>query len=209
CVELAGAGTGIVSFCFANSSVVAPLLNAIIFPSGDHCWPPAPRGNEVNCHASPPCIDIMNNCGASGRPSFSGTRTKQMYWPSGDQRGEVSLGPAVSWRDSPLAVDTVQIAVSYPSFFAFTVTRTNAIRDPSGVTCGSAIHTKLNKSFSVMFRFCPKTGVTRIVIETMTSKRRDRIGFLSDKQIGLGFEISYSHLALDSVGKSAVGTKYL
>src|SRR5438445_6520875 len=95
----------------------------------------------------------MNNCGGSTRPLFSGARTKHRYWPSGDQRGCESLGPAVIWRDSPVEVDTVQIAVSYPSFRELTVTRTNATREPSGATCGSAIQTKLNKSFSVMFRF--------------------------------------------------------
>src|ERR1041384_1507211 len=95
CAEV-GAGTGSVSFAFANSSVVAPLLNAIILPSGDHCGPPAPRGSVVNCHASPPSIANIKSWGGSGRPSFSGERTKQMYFPSGDQRGDESLGPAVN-----------------------------------------------------------------------------------------------------------------
>src|SRR5437899_5138699 len=111
-----GGGTGNVSFAFANSSAVEPLPNEIILPSGDHCGPPAPRGTVVNCQASRPSIDNMKSCGGSGRPSFSGDRTKQMNLPSGDQRGEESRGPAVSCRDSPVAVDTVQIAVSYPSF---------------------------------------------------------------------------------------------
>src|ERR1041384_3031850 len=115
CAEV-GAGTGSVSFAFAISSAVAPLPNEIILPSGDHCGPPAPRGTVVNCQASPPSIDNMKSCGGSTRPFVSGERTKQMYFPSGDQRGEESRGPAVICRDSPLAVDTVHIAVSYPSF---------------------------------------------------------------------------------------------
>src|SRR5437660_261694 len=119
----------------------------------------------------------MNNCGGSTRPSFSGARTKQRYCPSGDQRGDESLGPAVIWRDSAPAVDTIQMAVSYPSFFALTVTRTKATRDPSGETCGSAIHTKLNKSFSLMFRFWAWTGMKTQVITARDSNRRDRIRF--------------------------------
>src|ERR1041384_3071508 len=115
CPEV-GAGTGSVSFALANSSVVAPLPNEIIFPSGDHCGPPAPRGKVVNCQASPPSIDNMKSCDGSTRPFVSGAPTKPIDFPSGDQRGEESRGPAVSCRDSPVAVDTVQIAVSYPSF---------------------------------------------------------------------------------------------
>src|SRR6202022_2675539 len=42
------------------------------------------------------------------------------------------------------------------SFFSFTVTRTNATRDPSGETCGSPIQTKSQRSFSVILRFCAK-----------------------------------------------------
>ena len=106
-----GGGTGKVSFCFASSSAVAPFANAIIFPSGDHCGLPAPRGTVVNCHASPPSSEIMNNCGESGRPSFSGTRTNARCLPSGDQRGEVSRVPPVSCFVSPLAVETIHIAV--------------------------------------------------------------------------------------------------
>src|SRR5215831_1956853 len=121
----------------------------------------------------------MNNCGGSTRPLFSGARTKQRYCPSGDQRGDESLGPADIWRDSPLVEDTVQIAVSYPSFLAFTVTRTKAIRDPSGATCGSAIQTKLNKSFSVMFRFwaCAVTNRHATVMRTSKTRCRIKISF--------------------------------
>src|SRR5258706_7129735 len=67
------------------------------------------------------------------------------------------------------------MAVLYPSFFSFTVTRTNATREPSGETCVSPAQTKLNKSFSVMFRFCAKTGATNKAIVIKTSTRRDRI----------------------------------
>src|SRR5688500_7880826 len=170
-----GGGTGKVSFCFASSSDVAPFANAIIFPSGDHCGLPAPRGRVVNCHASPPSSEIMNNCGDSGRPSFSGTRTKARCVPSGDQRGEVSRVPPVSCFVSPFAVETIQIAVLYPSFRSLTVTFTNATRDPSGDTCGSAIQLKLNRSLSVMFRFCPRAGQTTNTIVTQRKTRRRRI----------------------------------
>src|SRR5467141_3320254 len=97
--------------CFAKSSGLALFTNAIILPSGDHCGPPAPRAIVVNWNESPPAIASMKSWGTSGRPSFSGTRTKQRYFPSGDQRGEESLGPAVSCRVSPVAGETLQIAV--------------------------------------------------------------------------------------------------
>src|SRR5260370_2599017 len=67
------------------------------------------------------------------------------------------------------------MAVLYPSFFSFTVTRTNATREPSGEICVSPAQTKLNKSFSVTFRFCAKTGPAHSVIVIKTSKKRDRI----------------------------------
>ena len=56
--------------------------------------------------------------------------------PSGDHRGDESRGPVVSRRGgaSP-AVATTNSAVSYPSFFAFTLTRTKAMLAPSGETC--------------------------------------------------------------------------
>src|SRR5436190_8654104 len=117
----------------------------------------------------------MKSCDGSTRPFASGARTKQRYFPSGDQRGWESLGPAVIWRDSPVAVDTVQMAVSYPSLRALTVTRRKATREPSGATCGSAIQTKLNKSLSVMFRFCAGAGMKQHKIVIRTSKRRNLI----------------------------------
>src|SRR5256714_9794192 len=109
-----GGGTGKVSFCFAISSVVAPLPNEIILPSGDHCGPPAPRGTVVNCQASPPSIDIMKSCGGSTRPFVSGARTKHMDFPSGDQRGEESRGPAVSCAASPVAPATAHNSATHP-----------------------------------------------------------------------------------------------
>src|SRR6185436_1669509 len=112
----------------------------------------------------------MNNCGGSTRPLTSGARTNARYVPSGDQRGCESRGPFVSWRVSPLAVVTVQIAVLYPSFLSLTVTRTKATREPSGETCGSPIQTKLNRSFSVMLRFWPSAGATK---ETTMIRRRE------------------------------------
>src|SRR6185369_6428221 len=112
----------------------------------------------------------MNNCGGSTRPLTSGARTNARYFPSGDQRGVVSRGPLVSCRVSPLAVVTVQIAVLYPSFLSLTVTRTKATREPSGETCGSPIQTKLNRSFSVMFRFCASAGAAK---ETTMSSRTE------------------------------------
>src|SRR5205807_976961 len=153
-------------------------------PSGDHCGPPAPRGSEVNCQASPPSIDNINSCGWSGRPSFSGTRTNTRYLPSGDQRGDESRVPLVNCFVSPLPVETNQMEVLYPSLFSFTVTFTKATREPSGATCGSAIQLKLNRSLSVMFRFCARPGVATNTVVSRVSQRAYRIlKFLSGKEV--------------------------
>src|SRR5258708_36781274 len=57
-------------------------------------------------------------------------------------------------------VATIQIEVSYPVCFSSVTTRVKTARDPSGETCGSAIQTKLNRSFSVMDRLAaPGWGV--------------------------------------------------
>src|SRR6185369_11056955 len=122
----------------------------------------------------------MNNCGGSTRPETSGERVNIRYWPSGDHRGAPSRGPLVSCRVSPSAVETVQIAVLYASFFSLTVTRTNATREPSGDTCGSPIQTKLKRSFSVMLRFCASTGAARdTTMSRKTETRKRMCGFLS------------------------------
>ena len=56
-----------------------------------------------------------------------------MLVPSGDHCGEKSLGPIVSRLGCSLPlVATVKSAVSYPTFLAFTLTRTNTTREPSG-----------------------------------------------------------------------------
>src|SRR5258708_38805598 len=69
------------------------------------------------------------------------------------------------------------MAVLYPSFFSFTVTRTNATREPSGEICVSPAQTKLNKSFSVTFRFCAKAGTTHRAMVTNRSNKRDLMRF--------------------------------
>src|SRR5258706_4445543 len=69
------------------------------------------------------------------------------------------------------------MAVLYPSFLSFTVTHTNATREPSGEICVSPAETKLNKSFSVMFRFWAKAGTASRAMEIKINKRRDRIEF--------------------------------
>src|SRR5258708_4365980 len=69
------------------------------------------------------------------------------------------------------------IAVLYASFFSFTVTGTKASREPSCEIWVSPALTKLNKSFSVMFRFCARAGTVSKVIVINTSKRRVRIRF--------------------------------
>src|SRR6266446_6655209 len=81
--------------CFARSSELVVLVNAIILPSGDHFGSPTPFGNVVNENESPPAIARTLNCGGSGFPSFSIARKKSRYFPSGDQRGEVSCSPLV------------------------------------------------------------------------------------------------------------------
>src|ERR1700730_6974514 len=76
--------------CFARSSALVSLVNAIVFPSGDQTGLPAPLGKSVNENESPPAIGKIDNCGGSGLPSFSVARKKSTYFPSGDQRGDES-----------------------------------------------------------------------------------------------------------------------
>jgi hypothetical protein len=86
-------------------------------------------------------------------PSFSSARTNASVLPSGDQRGDESRGPFVISRGcEPGDAATDQIEVRYLSPFSSTFTRTNAICDPSGESCGSPIQLKRKRSFSVMFR---------------------------------------------------------
>src|SRR5712692_10564531 len=105
--------------------------------------------------------------------------------------------------------------VLYPSFLSFTVTRTNATRDPSGDTCGSPIQTKSQRSFSVILRFWAKAGAR---LATKTSKQiiNERIGFSlsndearmtndeaqisrSDSRLAFGFRHSFDIRHLDFV----------
>ena len=44
-------------FFFSRSSGVVELVNAIVFPSGDHAAADAPLGRSVSCWASPPASD--------------------------------------------------------------------------------------------------------------------------------------------------------
>jgi hypothetical protein len=76
--------------------------------------------------------------------------------------------------------------VLYPSFFSFTVTRTNATRVASGDICGSPIQTKPNRSFSVMFRFAGAAGATEIIVRQKNALEiARRIGF-DIRHIGTG-----------------------
>src|SRR5438552_3108866 len=99
--------------CFAMSSGLLGLVNAIVLPSGDQRGGPAPFGRSVKVQASPPFIDSMASCGGSGLPSFSGALMKTTNFPSGDHCGEPSCGPLVNRCGGSLStVDTVQMAVS-------------------------------------------------------------------------------------------------
>src|SRR6266478_4270692 len=76
-----------------------------------------------------------------------------MRLPSGDQRACMSCLPLVRRMGASLPeVATIQMEVSYPVRFSSVTTRVKTAREPSGETCGSAIQTKLNRSFSVMAR---------------------------------------------------------
>src|SRR6476646_12058222 len=144
------------------------LANTISFPSGDHLGSLAPLGKLVKTNASPPAIASRQSCGGSGLPSFSVERVKARYFPSGDQRGEESRSPFVRrWAGSVPEVGTIQIDVLYPSFFSFTVTRTNATRLPSGETWASPTQTKSKRSFSVIRRLsAAKAGRAKARIES-------------------------------------------
>jgi len=129
------------------------LVKARVRPSGDHTGALAPLGKSVIARASPPARSIRWICGGCGLPSFSAARRKASRRPSGDQRGAVSRGPLVNGRGAvEPSVGTIQSAVSYPSFFLLTATRTNATSAPSGEICGSPIHTNRNRSVSVIAR---------------------------------------------------------
>ena len=159
-----------------KSSGMASHRKAMRLPSGDHTGSPTPRGMSVKVHASPPPSDSSASCEAGGFPSFGGSlpRTKTIHLPSGDQRGSESCLPLVRRRgaDDP-SVATVHNDVSYPSFLSLTFTLTNTTCDPSGETCGSPIHWKRNRSFSVMGRLVwEKTGQVERTRRTATKKQR-------------------------------------
>src|SRR5208282_2975961 len=138
------------------SSGVVELEKAMRLLSGDQTGPAAPFGRSVMMRASPPASDSVAICERRGLPlsSLSPPRTNAMCLPSGDQRAWVSCLPLVSRAGASLPeVAAIQIDVSYPVRFSSVTTRVKTARDPSGETCGSAIQTKLNRSFSVMARF--------------------------------------------------------
>ncbi len=147
---------------FWMSSGVVELENAMRLLSGDQTGPAALFGRSVITRASPPANDRIAICAGRGLPvsSFSPPRTNAMSLPSGDQRGCSSCLPLVRRMGaSLLEVATIQMDVSYPVRFSSVTTRVKTARDPSGETCGSAIQTKLNRSFSVIARAAPGWGV--------------------------------------------------
>src|SRR4051794_37978894 len=112
-----------VSRLFGSLAAVFPALgssgraddeNAIVRPSGDQAGLPAPRAISVTARPSPPSIGITWIWGGWTRPSLSAARTKASCVPSGDHRGAVSRGPAVSRRGrSRPSVSATQIDDSY------------------------------------------------------------------------------------------------
>src|SRR5712692_2759516 len=179
---------------FAISSGVVELKNAMRLLSGDHTGLVAPFGRSVMMLASPPASDRIASCGGRGLPfsSFSPPRMNAMRLPSGAQRGCASCLPLVRRMGASLPeVATIQMEVSYPVRFSSVTTRVKTTRDPSGETCGSAIQTKLNRSFSVIARFAAPgwelefwaasevTIARRIIGERMTAAiKRDFMGIL-------------------------------
>src|SRR5262249_8044125 len=103
-------------------------------------------------------------------------RTNATRLPSGDQRGPVSRMPDVSRRgaSSPLA-GTAEIDDSYRFSFSFTATRPHATVEPSGDSCGSAIHVNLKRSFSVMKRLlCARGAATSTSAQATTATETRR-----------------------------------
>jgi hypothetical protein len=76
--------------CFARSSALVSLANAMFFPSGAQTGLPAPLGKSLKTKESPPAIGSIASWGGSGLPSFSVERRNNRNFPSGDQRGVVS-----------------------------------------------------------------------------------------------------------------------
>src|SRR3954463_10879429 len=96
--------------CFARSSAFVSLVKAMFFPSGAQTGLPPPLGKSVKVKESPPAIGSIASCGGSGLPFFSVDRRNSRNFPSGDQRGVVSLSPFVSWRGaSPPATGSDQM----------------------------------------------------------------------------------------------------
>src|SRR6185503_16456489 len=71
---------------FAGANPVE--VNARDLPSGDHSGVATPPGTSVMASGSPPSAATTFSCWA---------RTKAMRFPSGDQRGDRSFGPLVSF----------------------------------------------------------------------------------------------------------------
>jgi hypothetical protein len=137
---------------FSRSWTLAGQVKATLLPSGDQAGAPAPCGTSLIARPSPPWAPMRWICGGSRLPSFRPARRNAMVFPSGDQRGALSRGPDVNARAGWLpSAGTIQIACRSPSFWASTVTRTNATCMPSGDTRGSAT-TRSGRSVSVMGR---------------------------------------------------------
>src|SRR5690349_19288219 len=102
-------------------------------PSGSHTGSDTPSGRPVSRRASPPATGRSHSCGPLSR-----VETKARVRPSGDQRGWRSdPGPAVSWRDVPVATSASQMrAVPRFSLREGLVT-IYATSFPSGLSCGS------------------------------------------------------------------------
>src|SRR5207244_10338032 len=79
--------------CFAMSSGLLELVNAIVLPSGDQRGGPAPFGKSVKVQASPPFIGSMASCGGSGLRSLSVALIKTGNFPWGDDCRDPSCGP--------------------------------------------------------------------------------------------------------------------
>ena len=85
------------------------LATSTPVPSGSHTGSDTPSARLETRRASPPAPPMLRSQSCA---PLSRVETKASVRPSGDQRGWRSEpGPAVSWRDVPLATSASQMRV--------------------------------------------------------------------------------------------------
>src|SRR5918992_842571 len=129
----------------------SPITRARRFESGDHSCPCNRPLISVSCIASPP---LRSNSQTWLPRAFPGREeVNERYFPSGLQRGELSLSLLnVIWRLLLPSMFTIQMCDVDLSAVASVVLTTYATQLPSGETCGSLTFRKRLRSSSLRGR---------------------------------------------------------